>query len=256
MAKDVKAKVQTQFGRAADAYAVSTVHAAGESLTLLRTHTHPHPTWAVLDVGTGVGHTALQFAPWVNHVVATDITTAMLRKAAELARQRNLRNIEMSITDAEDLPFTDGTFDLVTCRLALHHFTHPQRALREFVRVLKTPGTLGFSDNVTVKDPDAAAYYNAFERLRDPSHTMVFSMTQLCELFEDAGLRIRWTHAFDKAIEFHEWADRQQVSTRDKQRLLQMMRQIPIALQPLFQPRWTTTLHFNLREAVIIAETN
>lgn len=255
MAEDAKAKVQTQFGSAADAYAVSTIHAAGESLSLLRTRTHPHPTWEVLDVGTGAGHTALRFAPWVKRVVAIDITDAMLRKAAELAFQRDTLNIEMSIADAEDLPFDDGAFDLVTCRLAMHHFAHPRRALREFVRVLKTPGTLGFADNVTVEDPDAAEYYNVFERLRDPSHAMVFSMTQLCELVEDAGLRIRWMHEFEKAIEFHDWADRQHVSTRDKMRLLQMMRRVPPVLQPLFQPRWTKTLHFRLREAVVIAET-
>jgi SAM-dependent methyltransferase len=173
-----------------------------------------------------------------------------------LAAQRNLRNVVTRIADAEDLPFDDATFDLVTCRLALHHFADPRRALREFVRVLKTPGTLGFADNVTVEDPEAAAYYNAFERLRDPSHVNVVSMTQLCGMMEDAGLRIRWTHAFDKAFEFHEWTDRQHVSTDDKTRLLQMVRRIPTALEPWMQPRWTTgTLHFSLREAVIIAET-
>ena len=59
----------------------STVHAQGESLARLVELTNPQPTWIVLDVSTGAGHTALAFAPHVAHVVATDLTPQMIEAA-------------------------------------------------------------------------------------------------------------------------------------------------------------------------------
>jgi ubiquinone/menaquinone biosynthesis C-methylase UbiE len=204
MAEDAKAKVRAQFGDAAEAYAVSTVHAKGESLSLLLELIQPQPSWQMLDVGTGAGHTALRFAPRVKRVIATDLTEAMVEKAAELAAELNLKNIETKGADAENLPFDDETFDLVTCRLALHHFPNPQQALQEFARVLKYPGSLGLTDNVTVEDLNAARYYNNFEKLRDPSHQNVISIKGLCRLIEDAGFCIQWTREFAKEFEFQD----------------------------------------------------
>jgi ubiquinone/menaquinone biosynthesis C-methylase UbiE len=254
MAEDIKAIVRAQFGDAAEAYAVSTIHAKGESLALLVEFIQPQPSWHMLDVGTGAGHTAIRFAPRVKDVVATDLTEAMVDKAAELAARQNLKNMKTKIADAENLPFDDAAFDLVTCRLALHHFPNSPRALQEFSRVLKPQGILGFTDNVTVDDLPAAKYYNEFEKLRDPSHQNVLSLKRLCQLIEEAGFYIRCTRVIAKEFEFHDWANRQHVQPQNKILLLQMMREIPEILQPLFKPQWTdTTLFFSLRETVIIA---
>ena len=251
---DLKTKVQSQFGVASDAYAVSEIHARGESLKLLVELVNPQPGWQVLDVATGAGHTALAVAPRVAHVVATDLTQAMLTKTAELAAQRGLTNIETKIADAEALPFDDGSFDLVTCRLAFHHFPQPRQAAHELARVLKPGGVMGFTDNFTVDDPAAVAYYNAYEKLRDPSHHWVPPLTELQAMFEQAGLRVEAVHKLTKEFEFHDWADRQHVSPADKERLLEMMRQIPKALQPLFAPRWADgTMYFSLWETVLVA---
>ncbi len=254
MAEDAKAVVRAQFGASAEAYAKSTVHAKGESLAVLVEFLQPQPSWHMLDVGTGAGHTAIRFAPRVKTVVATDLTEAMVEKTKELAAQQNVSNLMTKVADAENLPFDDATFDLVTCRLALHHFPQPNRALQEFARVLKTPGALGFTDNVTVDDWDAAKYYNDFEKLRDPSHQNVVSMPRLCQMIEASGFQIRYTKVFAKEFEFHDWTNRQHVQPQIKTCLLQMMREIPEVLQPLFKPRWTdSTLFFSLREAVIVA---
>lgn len=254
MAEDAKNKVRAQFGSAAEAYATSTVHAKGESLALLIEFIQPQPSWHVLDVGTGAGHTAICFAPWVKDVIATDLTEEMVEKAAELAARQNLKNLTTKVADAEKLPFDNASFDLVTCRLALHHFPQPHQALQEFARVLKTPGILGFTDNVTVDNWHAAKYYNDFEKLRDPSHQNVTSLQRLCQLIEESGFHIQYTKVFGKEFEFHDWTNRQHVHPQTKPRLLQMMREIPDVLQPLFKPRWTdSTLFFSLREAVIVA---
>jgi ubiquinone/menaquinone biosynthesis C-methylase UbiE len=255
MSDELKAKVQAQFGASANSYATSEVHSKGESLAVLQELIRPQPEWHMLDVGTGAGHTAMAFAPRLARVVATDLTPEMVAKTAELAAARGLVNLTTRPADAEKLPFDDASFDLLTCRLAFHHFPNPRQAVREFARVLKPGGILGFTDNITVPDKQAAGYYNAYEKIRDPSHNWVYPLVRLQAMFEEAGFTVKATRQFTKEFEFHEWADRQHVSPADKEKLLAMMRQLPEALQPLFAPRWAdNTLYFSLWEAVIIAQ--
>jgi ubiquinone/menaquinone biosynthesis C-methylase UbiE len=254
MSDELKAKVQAQFGPSADSYATSDIHAKGESLAVLLELVNPQPHWRVLDIATGAGHTALAFAPHVTQVVATDLTDGMLAKAAELAAARALTNVETKFADAEELPFEDASFDLVTCRLAFHHFPNSRQAISEFARVLKPGGVLGFTDNITVPDKQAAGYYNAYEKLRDPSHNWVYPLVRLLAMFEQAGLQVQASRELSKEFEFHEWADRQHVSDPDKEKLLAMMRHLPEALLPLFAPRWADgTMYFTLHEAVLVA---
>jgi ubiquinone/menaquinone biosynthesis C-methylase UbiE len=253
MSDELKARVQRQFGAATDGYATSDIHASGESLGILLGLIKPQAEWQMLDVATGAGHTAMAFAPHLAHVVATDLTEGMLAKTAELAAARELTNLEVRPADAEALPFEDGAFDLVTCRLAFHHFPNARQAVAEFARVLKPGGLLGFTDNIVVPGRHAAGYYNAYEKLRDPSHNWVYPLVRLQAMFEQAGLQVEASRQLSKELEFQEWADRQHVSAADKAKLLEMMRNIPEALKPLFAPRWADgTLYFSLWEAVII----
>ena len=254
MSDELKAKTQAQFGASTDRYATSDVHAKGESLAVLLELVNPQPHWRMLDIATGAGHTALAFAPLEAQVVATDLTDGMLAKAAELAAARGLTNVETKFADAEELPFEDASFDLVTCRLAFHHFPNSRQAISEFARVLKSGGVLGFTDNITVPDKQAAGYYNAYEKLRDPSHNWVYPLVRLLAMFEQAGFQVQASRELSKEFEFHDWADRQHVSDSDKEKLLAMMRHLPEPLQPLFAPRWADgTMYFTLHEAVLVA---
>jgi len=104
-----------------------------------------------------------------------------------------------------------------------------------------------------VPDERAANYYNAYEKLRDPSHHRVYSLAQLQAMFEEAGLSVEAVRQLSKEIEFHDWADRQHVSQTDKEKLLAMMRHLPAALKPLFAPhRAHGTLYFSLWEVVMV----
>jgi ubiquinone/menaquinone biosynthesis C-methylase UbiE len=252
---DAKERVRSQFGRAAASYATSDVHARGDSLAALVALLEPRADWVMLDVGTGAGHTALTLAPHVARVIATDLTPEMLGEATRLAAERGVKNVETRPADAETLPFPDGSFDLVTCRLAFHHFTRPERAVEEFVRVLKPGGTLGFTDNVAIEDAAGATFYNDFERLRDPSHHEVLSLARLVELFERKGLRIAATRSLAKEFAFEPWADRMHVSAGDKARLIEMLRTAPPAARQLLAPRSVDGVpHFSLWEGVIVAQ--
>ena len=246
--------VRSQFGRAAGDYATSDIHARGDGPGLLVGLIHPEKSWHVLDVATGAGHTALAMAPHVADVLATDLTPQMLEQTRRLAAERGLTNVTTAIADAEALPYEDGRFDLVTCRLAFHHFPRPEQSMREFARVLKPGGLLGFSDNIAVEDPAGAAAYNAYEKLRDPSHHEVPPLSRLITMMETVGLHVEATRSFSKETPFEDWTDRMRVSAPDKQRLLEMLRTLPASARPLLAPRTVDGVqYFSLWECVIVA---
>jgi ubiquinone/menaquinone biosynthesis C-methylase UbiE len=153
--------VREQFGRSAELYATSAVHAQGADLDLVVRFARPSSADLALDVSTGAGHTALALAPRVARVVATDLTREMLAVARRLAAQRGARNVEFREADVRALPFPDRSFDLVTCRTAAHHYPELGAAVREMARVLRPGGRLVVSD--TVSPPDEVAD----PRLRD-----------------------------------------------------------------------------------------
>ena len=248
-----KERVRNQFGISASDYATSEVHARGESLLAMVKRVQPQSDWHALDVATGAGHTAAIFAPFVEKVIATDITEEMLRATAKTMGSLGLTNVTTEPADAESLPFEDGSFDLVTCRLAFHHFSAPLKALEEFHRVLKPGGRLALSDNYCTDDVSDARFYNEFEKLRDPSHVEVYSLPRLEAMLQDAHFSISSVEKFEKEFDFEPWAERQRVSETNKRVLKQMLNQTPSGLLEWLKPKVAKDKHyFTLHEVVLI----
>ena len=111
---------------------------------------------------------------------------------------------------AEKLPFADASFDLVTCRTAPHHFADVAAFVAEVARVLRPGGVFGLVDNISPEDPKAAAPYNEFEKLRDPSHGRCLSESEWLTLINGAGLVVRQSEILTKDIELEGWAGRMQ----------------------------------------------
>jgi ubiquinone/menaquinone biosynthesis C-methylase UbiE len=183
-----KQTVQTQFGANAESYARSAVFAQSESLTEMIQVVHPQPGWEMLDVATGGGHCAFAFAPLVKRVIATDITEPMLRAAERVAQERGLRNIQFEQADVEALHYPDAHFDLVTCRIAAHHFGDPGQAVREMSRVCKLGGIVAVIDGIAPSERAAADEINAWEIARDPSHVALLTINGWSSLFCAANL--------------------------------------------------------------------
>jgi ubiquinone/menaquinone biosynthesis C-methylase UbiE len=254
MTADTKSLVQAQFGANAANYVDSRSHARGASLPRLVEMTKPNRHWRMLDVATGAGHTALAFAPHVGEVVASDITPQMLDVTRRLAAERGLTNVKIAKASAEDLPYGDGFFDLVTCRIAPHHFADVPRFVAEVARVLKPGGVFGLVDNISPDDAAAAEQYNAFEKLRDPSHGRCLTLGEWLELMRRSGLAIRHSELLDKDMDFNAWTTQMSVAADTKQRLRTLLLNASPALQLFLRAQDRgDNVSFVLTEALIVA---
>jgi len=249
-----KTLVQEQFGKTAAHYLTSTPHALGKSLERLVTLTAPQKDWRVLDIATGGGHVAYTFAPHVARVWATDITQEMLDMVKAEAAKRGLGNIRTTYAKAEQLPFDDGSFDLVTCRIAPHHFDSIPEFLTEAHRVLKAGGVFAVVDNV-VPAGSVGDYINAFERFRDPSHLRAWTMDEWRTAIKNAGFALGHEEQIYKKMEFKSWAQRYDDTM--KRLLRAMLTEVTPAVKEVLEPKGEgDEFTFRLCEGLFVARKN
>ena len=196
-----------RWEKAAEAYATGE-HKAGRELQLVADFAAPGGTERVLDVGTGAGHTALALAPRVSSVVLTDPVPTMLATARRLFAEAGVRNAEFVEAVAERLPFPDASFDIVTTRLAAHHFDDVALAMREVARVLRPGGVFIFVDTLAPDDAESATYQDEVETLRDPTHRRIYTQREWIGFSQGAGLRVEKTEVVRKTHDFEPWLER------------------------------------------------
>jgi ubiquinone/menaquinone biosynthesis C-methylase UbiE len=197
----------TRWERAAEAYATGE-HKSGRELQLVVEYAAPTGRERVLDIGTGAGHTALALARRVSTVALTDPVDAMLSTARRLFAEAGISNAEFVRAAAEHLPFADSSFDIVTTRLAAHHFDDVALAMREVARVLRPGGIFIFVDTVAPEDATSAAYQDEVETLRDPTHRRIYTERAWAAFIEQAGVRVEKTEVVRKAHGFEPWLER------------------------------------------------
>lgn len=164
-----------------------------------------------LDVASGTGIFARSLATSCSHVTAFDACPEMLAQAMTAISDEpeggvvDLCPLTFDVGDASSLPYDDCTFDLVTCRLGVHHFANPVDQVREMARVCKKGGKVVVVDIVTPELPPvdhhghqdcaegeteatveaARSECNRLEILRDPSHTTMHTASGLDALLKD-----------------------------------------------------------------------
>ena len=189
----------------------------------------------------------------------------MLPHAARLAAERGAANVVWAAGDVDDLPFGDSAFDLVTCRIAAHHFADAGRFLAEAARVLRPGGLLAVVDNIVPgsrlrgkradRERLAGEYVNAFEKLRDPSHVRCLGVEQWHDALAAAGLTVEAAETLDKRLTFETWAARAgwRPDTPEMTRLRAMLLQAPEMARAFLDPRVEGVTTFHLREGLFVA---
>ena len=183
----------------AELYRESEAHRKGPDLDLV-------VEWSAgaeraLDVATGGGHVARRLREAGINVVSTDAAPGMHPDV---------------ISRAEEIPFADGSFDVVACRVAAHHFEDIRAAVRELARVSRDRVIV--VDNLFLDEQAEEA-----DRVRDPSHVRNYSETEWRELYESAGLRVEEVRRFDKPIEVEPWLARAATPAEDADRVRQLL---------------------------------
>jgi SAM-dependent methyltransferase len=167
----------------AQLYRESDAHRDGADLDLV-------VRWAegetALDVATGGGHVARRLREAGFTVVSADPSPGMEPDV---------------ICGAEALPFENDSFDVVTCRIAPHHFDDVRAAMREMARVARR--VVIVVDNLYRGEEVEQA-----ERLRDPTHVRSYSEAEWRELFAQAGLRVDALEVVAAEFELDAWLRR------------------------------------------------
>ena len=114
------------------------------------------PGRTLLDVACGAGGPALRIAATTGCSVAgIDVHEQAIATASSLAAQRGLaERAKFQVINATGrLPFSDSTFDAITCIDAINHFPDRPIVIAEWVRILKPGGLLLFTDPITLTGP-------------------------------------------------------------------------------------------------------
>jgi SAM-dependent methyltransferase len=231
--------VQTRFGAAAAAYVASAGHAGGEDIDRLVAWGRTLQPRRALDIATGGGHTALAFAGVAARVTAYDLTEPMLAAARGLLRGRGVATVTFVAGDVVALPFADGLFDVVTCRIAAHHFADVPGAVRQVQRVLRPGGSFLVQDVLGHDDPEAAAFILEVERRRDPSHVRAYRAVEWRAFLRAAGLTVMEEAIVAKARPWPEWTGRMRMGDDARRELERYVRQAPERCRAAFDFRLT-----------------
>jgi SAM-dependent methyltransferase len=174
------------WSQRAGAFRESPTHREGPDLDLMVEWCEPGPDVKVLDVATGGGHVARRLREAGCTVVTVDPAPGM--KADVVA-------------PADHLPFEDGSFDVVTCRIAAHHFPDVAAAVNEMARVSNR--LLVIEDNLF-----RGEHVEEAERLRDPTHIRCYSEDEWKDLVTAAGFEVEQVEHFDRRQSVDAWLDR------------------------------------------------
>jgi SAM-dependent methyltransferase len=154
-----------------------------------------------LDVATGGGHVARRLREAGLEVVSADPAPGMQPDV---------------VCRAEDLPFADGSFDLVVSRIAPHHFDDVAAAIAEMARV--SSNLVVIEDTLYVSEEVEEA-----EKLRDPTHIRSYSEAEWRSFLEAAGLELEAVEQFEKRHPLEQWLDRSQTPEEDRPRVVELL---------------------------------
>jgi ArsR family transcriptional regulator len=139
------------------------------------------PPMVIADLGAGEGTLAQLLAKRARQVIAVDSSEKMVEFGADLARKHGFANLEYRLGDIENPPIAAGSVDLAILSQALHHASHPARAVAAAHKLLKRGGRLA------ILDLQAHQFEQARELYADA--WLGFTESQMLDFLEAAGFR-------------------------------------------------------------------
>ena len=191
----------TGWSERAQAYRESPLHREGEDLDLIVEWAEPGPARAALDVATGGGHVARRLREAGCLVVSCDPAPGMEPDV---------------ICRAEELPFADGSFEVVVTRIAAHHFEDVGAATREMARVSR--------ELVLVEDTlYESEVVEEAERLHDPTHVRSYGEEEWRSFLAAAGLEVENVTLVEREQPLEAWLARTGCEGEDAERVRELL---------------------------------
>jgi len=167
------------------------------------TRRYLNPDSEVLEFGCGTGSTAISHAPYVKHILATDISSNMIEIARQRAREDDVRNVTFAQSSVDEFAAPDESYDVVLGLNLLHLLDDKDAALEKICRMLR-PGGVFVSSTACITDMmplfRLIAPIGVFFHLFPP--VAAFSVKELTRALTVAGLEIEheWSPGKNKAI--------------------------------------------------------
>ena len=192
-----------QFTKQAVPFAKKSSQFIAEVFGKIQILVHPTENDIVLDVASGTGSLAVEFAKICRQVTGIDITPAMIEQAKNLQKLSNLENIKWDMGDiTKTFPYPSNSFSIVITKFSFHHLLNPLSVLIEMNRVCTIGGKIVVVD--PTPPPDKSIQYNQLEQLRDPSHVKALTVSEFEDLFLRVGIPILKREFYRMKIELED----------------------------------------------------
>jgi ubiquinone/menaquinone biosynthesis C-methylase UbiE len=155
----------------------------------------------LLDFACGTGDYVIAAAPLVEYAHGIDISKGMIEIAKKQAKQANVNNICFLCYPVENTPFEDGSFSIIICRSAFHHFQDYDRIFDEMLRCCKIGGRISIQDIVAYSDEKIDNFFEQIESEIDISHHKTLSKGFLKALYTQRKIGIKNT--FEIVVDLH-----------------------------------------------------
>ena len=233
---EVQRASQEQFARQSDRYGKGHILENVDDVRAALTHITLPARAKVLDVATGGGHTGVLLASLGHDVTLSDLTQAMLDRASAAARERDL-SVQTRLHSAEKFPYDAESFDLVTCRVAAHHFSSPETFVHETARVLKREGWFLLIDGTVEDDQtEAEEWSHQVEKLRKSSHHRLITPRMWRSYCEAAGLHVVHSGLTPfKQPDINWYFETAATSPENRRKVLELVRNAPESARKLFR---------------------
>ncbi len=150
----------------------------------------PHaPVEHLLDIGTGTGDMLTLLSDQIKNGEGIDLSRHMLDLARARLSGKGAYHCRVRLGDMHRMHYEANQFNMVIMNMVLHFSDHPERAIKEAVRVLAPKGHLIFTDFI----PHSHEEY----RLQQTHSRLGFDKKTICDLFEQAGLVLDHSETID-----------------------------------------------------------
>lgn len=155
----------------------------------------------ILDVACGTGILLKHLLERVPGMEAygVDASADMLAQAQEALKEQphvRLERIEVNDGGTAGLPFSPGTFDLITCTNALHDIRDPVASLSEMRRLLAPGGQLVLEDFARRRHASLWAMFEWLVRRVEEGHGRAYTLAEARGLCTQAGLHVAYGKAY------------------------------------------------------------